>query len=709
MVFPILGSGKRDQYLIENSFRLVNNASSTQWLANEPTSSGSDMIATFSFWTKRGALDGNQYIWTSGWDNNNQTFIYLNANKLYYYNKASSSTTIEYTTNRLFRDTNAWYHIVIALKTTEASGDDGIKIYVNGVQETSFSSSTWTQNTTFTHGKAYGSLAHQQIGRRSQYTPSADRYYDGYIADWQYVNGLQLGPDAFGKFDVSGIWVPTTGPGARGTQGYKLEFKNAQVNHKITASGQTNHATAQKKIGSSSVYFDGSDALTIPADKSFHFGTGPYTIEMWVKHSGQGGNKYLLYNSTGPDNSTGMRLNLTSDDYVNMNEQVANGDIQTTGNVDTGDNAWHHIALSRPPGPYNSPTDDGLLEIYVDGTLDEKRGDNGYRNMDNRNDLIIGATAADGSNGYTGYIDEIRISNVARDLGDFSPSTSHFSDDANTVLLLQSNTTDGSTTFVDSSGSTYGIGADTGGGGYHWTSEQLVTSVAQTTDTPTNNFCTLNRLNGTESNASFAEGNLKFTNTLNSSPHHGLAYGSMAVTAGKWYWEVSVDAVGGTAMTIGAHEVSEFSKNDFVGNNGVGYFSNGNFHYRGSETGSLSTYTTGDIVGVALDMDNRKIYFHKNGSWENSGDPTSGATGTGAAGGTLHADNVTMCPAVANYNSGIQSCNFGNAPYVNAVHTGGSGYYNQDRADANGYGNFQYEPPSGYYALCRQNLAEFGG
>ena len=107
-------------------------------------------------------------------------------------------------------------------------------------------------------------------------------------------------------------------------------------------------------------------------------------------------------------------------------------------------------------------------------------------------------------------------------------------------------------------------------------------------------------------------------------------------------------------------------------------------------------------------MDNRKIYFSKNGAWENSGDPTSGATGTGAAGGTLHADNVTMTPAVANYNSGIQWCNFGNAPYVNAVHTGGSGYYNQDRADANEYGNFQYEPPSGYYALCTQNLAEFG-
>ena len=230
----------------------------------------------------------------------------------------------------------------------------------------------------------------------------------------------------------------------------------------------------------------------------------------------------------------------------------------------------------------------------------------------------------------------------------------------------------------------------------------------QTVDTPTNNFCTLNPSNPTLATGSITQGNLVFKNTLNSSPHHGIAYGTMAVTAGKWYWEVVVDAVGGTAMTIGVHEVSEFSPNDFVGNNGVGYFSNGNFHYRGSETGSLNTFTTGDTIGVALDMDNRKVYFSKNGAWENSGDPTSGATGTGAAGGTVRSENVTMCPAVANYNSGICSCNFGNPPHPYAIHTGGSGYYNQTRSDGNDYGNFQYEPPSGYYALCTKNLAQYG-
>ena len=717
MAFPILGANTETaQYLIENSLRLDDG--STQWLANEPTSNGSDMVATFSFWTKRGKLDDNQYIWTSGWDNNNQNFIYINANKLYYYNKASGTGTISYATNRLFRDTNAWYHFVIALKTTEASGDDGIKIYVNGVRETSFSSSTWTQNTTFTHGKSYGGLAHQQIGRRSQYTPSADRYYDGYLADFQYVNGQQLDQYSFGKFTTDGIWVPISGPSDRSTNGFKLEFKNAQVNHIITASGQTHHDTGQKKIGTSSVYFDGSDALTIPADKAFHFGTGPYTIEMWIRHSGQGGSKYLLYNATGTDNSTGMRLNLTSNDYVNMNEQVANSDIQTTGDVDTGDNAWHHIAISRPPGPYNTPSDDGFVEIYVDGTLDQKRSDNGYRNMNNRNDLIIGATAADGSNGYTGYIDEIRISNVARYLSNFTPSTSHFSDDANTVLLLQSNTTDGSTVFRDSSGIAFGLGADSSGEGNHWEMKE-VDEHDQTTDTPTNNWCTLNpylansQLNSTPSHG-IREGNCKLISTVAGNTNYLGCWSSIGAKNGKWYAEFRVDSELYSTLTTdattliggGSGNYKPGDQNHNVAITGFCHWWLDHTDKRVVNDGNLGataigTIAQGDVISCMLNADEGKIWFKQNGTTRGSGtgytfdtDTRNNQIFTGT--GFMHF--IPVVREVSGSIYGVISCNFGNPPYV--VRSG--------NADQNGYGNFEYAPPSGYYAMNTQNLAEFG-
>jgi hypothetical protein len=240
-----------------------------------------------------------------------------------------------------------------------------------------------------------------------------------------------------------------------------------------------------------------------------------------------------------------------------------------------------------------------------------------------------------------------------------------------------------------------GLGADTSGEDNHLVVGGLA-AVDQCTDTPTNNFCTLNAINPTEANASFTEGNLIFTNTLNSSPHHGLANGTMAVANGKWYWEVRVDAIGGTAMSIGAQEVSEFAKNDFTGNKGIGFFNNGNFHYRGTESSDPGTYTTNDIIGVALDMDNRKIWFHKNGTYEDSGDPTSGATGTGAV--SLNALDVTMVPAVSNYNSGICNVNFGNPQWT----------VSSSQADDDGYGNFEYDVPTGFYALCTKNLAEYG-
>jgi len=239
------------------------------------------------------------------------------------------------------------------------------------------------------------------------------------------------------------------------------------------------------------------------------------------------------------------------------------------------------------------------------------------------------------------------------------------------------------------------LGADVSGNSNNFTVNNL-TAIDQSTDTCTNNFATLNPLNLTESNASFSEGNLKFTNTLNSSPYHGLAHGTVAVANGKWYFEVRVDAVGGTAMSIGVENVELFSKNNVAGQVGIGYFNNGNVYIRGSSTGSMPTYTTDDMIGIALDMDNTKVYFHKNGTYINSGNPTSGSTGTGAF--SLNAAETLVTPAVSNYQSGICNVNFG-SPYF-AISSGNT--------DGNGYGNFKYAVPSGYYALNTKNLAEYG-
>ena len=125
------------------------------------------------------------------------------------------------------------------------------------------------------------------------------------------------------------------------------------------------------------------------------------------------------------------------------------------------------------------------------------------------------------------------------------------------------------------------------------------------------------------------------------------------------------------------------------------YFSyNGTIYANGQ--GGGASWTDNDIISIAIDQDNLGIYYAKNGTWINSGDPESGASLTGANTITWG----TSIPAfnVANNVGGLE-LNFG----------GFDGFtVSSGNADANGYGNFEYAPPSGYYAICTKNLAEYG-
>ena len=124
---------------------------------------------------------------------------------------------------------------------------------------------------------------------------------------------------------------------------------------------------------------------------------------------------------------------------------------------------------------------------------------------------------------------------------------------------------------------------------------------------------------------------------------------------------------------------------------------NGNLGNDGSTGTSYgSAWSNNDIIGTAMDLDNGKIYFSVNGTYVNSGDPTSGSTGTGAAFST-DAGNLHVLGSA--YKHSMQGqWNFGQPAF--SISSG--------NADANGHGNFEYAPPSGYFALCTKNLAEIG-
>ena len=244
------------------------------------------------------------------------------------------------------------------------------------------------------------------------------------------------------------------------------------------------------------------------------------------------------------------------------------------------------------------------------------------------------------------------------------------------------------------------LGDDVSGNSNDFTVNNL-TAIDQSTDTCTNNFATLNPLDNYIANSIFSEGNLKVVTNSGTYTWNTSTFG---VSSGKWYWEILVVGHTGSAAEplIGIASKPTISTTAHLGSiaGTISYADTGGAYVNGSNPSYGDTYTTNDIIGVALDMDNSKIYFSKNGTFQNSGVPTSGSTGTGAL--SISASSTGFYfPAIGDYHSvgtSTFSMNFGSPPYSES---GGN-------SDGNGYGNFKTAPPSNYYSLNTKNLSEFG-
>ena len=231
------------------------------------------------------------------------------------------------------------------------------------------------------------------------------------------------------------------------------------------------------------------------------------------------------------------------------------------------------------------------------------------------------------------------------------------------------------------------LGADVSGNGNNFTVNNL-TAIDQSTDTCTNNFATLNPL--TKSSATFSEGNLKQGGAGAS------AVATFGVSSGKWYFEQKILGGNNEAHLGFALENSGIFKDNVTGSTvrGSGYVSlysfDGKIYNEGSATSSFGTFSANDIISFALDVDAGDIFLYQNGTLLNSGSAVvSGKTGkTWFPFGNFDAGNVT----------GIEH-NFGGTQTF-TISSGNS--------DGNGYGNFEYSVPSGYYALNTKNLAEYG-
>ena len=212
------GTGQGGAYEIERSLRF--NSSDSAYLSRTPASASNQKTYTCSVWLKRSDDTTGRQIWFAAIPTStNYTQFCFENNKLTLYFRYNSGTAYTYTTDALFRDPSAWYHVVIAVDSTQATASDRLKIYVNGVSF-SYSGTLFPQNTDTTLNSAVQHAV-------SSYQPYASgAYFNGYMADMYFIDGSALGSTSFGAFDTNGVWQPKAYTGTYGTNGFHLPFSD---------------------------------------------------------------------------------------------------------------------------------------------------------------------------------------------------------------------------------------------------------------------------------------------------------------------------------------------------------------------------------------------------------------------------------------------------------------------------------------------------
>jgi hypothetical protein len=412
-----------------------------------------------------------------------------------------------------------------------------------------------------------------------------------------------------------------------------------------------------------------------------------FTISLWVKRSNLGTFQNLLW--VDPSTYDIFRFNDSDKLYFSKDDNTA---LRLTSRVFRDISAWYHIVVAIDTTQASA---DDRVKMYING-VEETAFDtlvnpslNEQMHYNEATQHWIGTSSVE-SQLYGGYMSEYYMIDGQQ----LTPSSFGETDEDSGIWKPIAYTgTYGTNGFYLEFKDSSALGDDTSGNGNDFTVNNL-TSIDQTTDTPTNNFATMNPLTS-HGTVTLAEGN----NQVNVADNTDNCTSSFMVSSGKWYWEGKY-TVGTLAMVgIRPEGMNVYQTNLFnlTGTYQGYYYYADSGNQRPANTAYGNTFAVNDIIGIALDLDNNKLYFSKNGVFQNSGDPTSGATGTGAI--SIATSGLTWgFSFTSGGGSDTFQMNFGNPPF--AITTGNE--------DANGYGNFEYEVPPGYYALCTKNLAEYG-
>ena len=689
---------------------------------------GNAKTFTVSLWVKRTTLgirnglftaveSGGGIFWGAEFSANDCLTIYDNI--------VSGSIALQ--TTQVFRDTAAWYHIVVSYDTTQAVTSNRARIYINGTQVTQFGTAVYpSQNastTLYTAGGGYVSIG----AWATPYTGS-NLGLDGYMAEFNFIDGQGLDSSYFGYFDpITNIWQPKQYTGNYGATGCYIPFNDTSsvgalgwdkstANSVGTRVSTAQYSTAQSKFGGSSLLLNGSsDYVTVGSpvgDTSlggiFAMPTTAWTAEFWIYFNSTV-EQTILENFTGAG-GPGWTIYKTIDGALHMylNDGATATDFASaTGLLTSGQ--WYHIAYTR-----NGST----IKGFINGAQVVNSTYAGNELYQSSYPLQIGhRNPGDGRNFYTSaYINDLRITKgVSRYNAAFTAPTSanplNNTDPywTNVVLAMPFNGPAGSYNFPNYSlyANNYALNNISLTAGVNYDSmvdspTNVITTATDVGGVVPGNYCTWTPLVGgglragsvgySSNIVTLSDGNLSGSFSLNSG-YAPMEYSMGTIplpNAGKWYWEF-------TNLSNATCGVFKGQTLPLSGSGGgqeafVGYSAGGSWvlgtNAAGTTTGTALSASSSDTIGVAVDMDGKNIYFYKNNTYM-GGITGFSDTNTGsnpASAGSWTTDCNMWIPIRGNDTSGAggtSTVNFGQRP-------------------------FTYAPPSGYKSLNTTNIQMLG-
>jgi len=415
-------------YSINNS--LMFNDDDSQYLQWKPESAGNRRTATLSYWIKRGNLSGgtqqNHFFFGEGsnprgvvgWNDDDRILVGINY---------TGSSWYTYYSSALFRDPSAWYHIVVKYDLTNGTATDRIKLYVNGIEQSFTSTPSWLNS-----DMSLSTSVLHTIGANT----GAGNKTDGHITEVNFIDGIALTPTSFAE-SYNDVWIPKAYSGSYGTNGFYLPMDETLYDTIPTTRAGNNLPYSDPewdRFGKDAIRCN--EGVIYSAAGSYSkfdiAATGQFTIEMWANfHRWNGDNEGFFWwgeSSTTPPHGnciwlSNSRNQATSglDIYFNANGTNSGIDTGWSPTLDT----WYHLAITY---------DNRAVKFYINGSLNNSFSISGSEIIGNNNNIGLGG----GGNRYcNASFADIRVSNNVRYSSNFTPPTSEFTRDANTLWLIQ--------------------------------------------------------------------------------------------------------------------------------------------------------------------------------------------------------------------------------------------------------------------------------